>query len=180
MFPLTHEGRVADFASFTDELARMWQCAVVRAAAVAAGEGEGRIDQCLTYLMGELGRIALPDYLPNVTDILNVRTKTLGIVETEFVHKMLHIRLVDVGGQKNERRKWIHAFQDVTAVVYVVSLTDFDQLLEEDGEVTSLRIVFFSRFYWLMLCFVCRQIECRILSSCLAKSSTTSGSIKPT
>lgn len=36
-------------------------------------------------------------------------------------------RLVDVGGQRNERKKWIHCFEKVTAIVFVVSLNEFDQ-----------------------------------------------------
>jgi hypothetical protein len=40
--------------------------------------------------------------------------------------------VVDVGGQRSERRKWIHCFQDVTAVLYVVSLADYDLKMEED------------------------------------------------
>ena len=38
----------------------------------------------------------------------------------------------DVGGQRNERRKWIHCFDNVHAVVFVASLSEFDQTLYED------------------------------------------------
>lgn len=38
----------------------------------------------------------------------------------------------DVGGQRNERRKWIHCFDSVDAIVFVVSLSEFDQNLYED------------------------------------------------
>jgi hypothetical protein len=41
--------------------------------------------------------------------------------------------MVDVGGQRNERRKWIHAFDGVTAIIYVASLADYNQVLEEDS-----------------------------------------------
>lgn len=40
--------------------------------------------------------------------------------------------LIDVGGQKTERRKWIHCFEDVTATLFVVSLACYDQFLEDD------------------------------------------------
>ena len=40
--------------------------------------------------------------------------------------------MVDVGGQKSERRKWIHCFHDVTSILFVVSLSGYDQRLVED------------------------------------------------
>ena len=39
----------------------------------------------------------------------------------------------DVGGQRNERRKWIHCFEGVHAVIFIVALSEFDQCLWEDG-----------------------------------------------
>ncbi|KAI1788645.1 guanine nucleotide binding protein, alpha subunit, partial [Ganoderma leucocontextum] len=46
--------------------------------------------------------------------------------------KDMGMLVVDVGGQRSERRKWIHCFQDVTSVVFVVSLSGYDQCLIED------------------------------------------------
>eukprot|EP00698_Gefionella_okellyi_P014470 TRINITY_DN4013_c1_g5_i1.p1 TRINITY_DN4013_c1_g5~~TRINITY_DN4013_c1_g5_i1.p1 ORF type:complete len:157 (+),score=32.19 TRINITY_DN4013_c1_g5_i1:649-1119(+) len=40
--------------------------------------------------------------------------------------------MTDVGGQRNERRKWIYCFQDVTAIIFCVSLSEYDQQLVED------------------------------------------------
>jgi hypothetical protein len=93
------------------------------------------IDYSIRYFMANIDRIGEENYLPSVEDVLNVKTKTLGIVEIDFFVKSIHVRMVDVGGQKNERRKWIHAFQDVAAVVFVVALTDFSEVLEEDAHV---------------------------------------------
>ena len=45
--------------------------------------------------------------------------------------------VVDVGGQRSERRKWIHCFQDATSVVFVASLSGYDQCLVEDNNVVS-------------------------------------------
>jgi len=40
---------------------------------------------------------------------------------------------VDVGGQRSERRKWIHCFDDVKAIIFLVSLPGYNQVLFEDA-----------------------------------------------
>ena len=46
------------------------------------------------------------------------------------------IRMVDVGGQRSERRKWIHCFENVTSIIFLVALSEYDQILfESDNEV---------------------------------------------
>lgn len=42
-------------------------------------------------------------------------------------------RIVDVGGQKSERRKWIHCFENVITLIYLASLSEYDQCLEENS-----------------------------------------------
>jgi hypothetical protein len=43
-------------------------------------------------------------------------------------------RIYDVGGQRAERRKWIHCFDDVTAVIFVAAISEYDQVCcVEDG-----------------------------------------------
>jgi len=37
-----------------------------------------------------------------------------------------------LGGQRNERRKWIHCFEGVTAVMFVAAISEYDQMLYED------------------------------------------------
>jgi hypothetical protein len=37
-----------------------------------------------------------------------------------------------VGGQRSERKKWIHCFEDVTAIIFFVALSEYDQVLYED------------------------------------------------
>lgn len=46
-------------------------------------------------------------------------------------------RVIDVGGQKNQRKKWIHFFEGVTAVVFFVSLSSYDEFVEEDENSVS-------------------------------------------
>lgn len=50
-----------------------------------------------------------------------------------------HFRLIDVGGQRTERRKWIHCFDEVTAVIFVAALSDYHLRLEEDPTTNRMR-----------------------------------------
>jgi hypothetical protein len=40
--------------------------------------------------------------------------------------------MVDVGGQRSERRKWIAAFEGVLCVLFVVAISEYNQKLAED------------------------------------------------
>lgn len=46
-------------------------------------------------------------------------------------------RLFDVGGQRSERKKWIHCFEDVTAIIFCVAMSEYDQVLHEDETTVS-------------------------------------------
>ena len=70
--------------------------------------------------------------MPTEQDILRTRVKTTGIVEVHFSFKNLNFKLFDVGGQRSERKKWIHCFEDVTAIIFCVAMSEYDQVLHED------------------------------------------------
>lgn len=42
--------------------------------------------------------------------------------------------MFDVGGQRSERKKWIHCFEGVTAIIFIVALSEYDLTLAEDQE----------------------------------------------
>jgi len=83
--------------------------------------------------------MANPGYLPTDQDILRSRVKTTGITETTFRVGELTYRLFDVGGQRSERKKWIHCFENVTALVFLVALSEYDQMLYEDESVNRMQ-----------------------------------------
>jgi guanine nucleotide-binding protein G(i) subunit alpha len=93
----------------------------------------------LSSYFDAIDRIAHPDWLPNDQDILRSRQKTTGVAEFSFNHKGNTIRIIDVGGQRSERKKWMHYFEDVDLVLFLVALSEYDQALYEDGSVNRLQ-----------------------------------------
>jgi hypothetical protein len=54
--------------------------------------------------------------------------------------------MVDVGGQRSERRKWIHCFENVTSIIFLVALSEYDQILfESDNEVRIQSSVYLTK-----------------------------------
>ena len=72
-------------------------------------------------------------WIPSVGDVMKARVRTSGIVEEKFIIKNTDLRMYDVGGQRNERKKWIHCFENVTAVIFVGAISEYDQVLYEDA-----------------------------------------------
>jgi GTPase SAR1 family protein len=91
------------------------------------------------YLFARLEEICQPRYLPSLQDVLRSRAATTGIVETEFEIEGSKFVMIDVGGQRNERKKWIHCFEGVTSLIYVASLSCFDQKLFEDENTNAMQ-----------------------------------------
>lgn len=56
-------------------------------------------------------------------------------------------RMFDVGGQRSERKKWIHCFEGVTAIIFIVAMSEYDLTLAEDQEMVCLNLPNFSKFY---------------------------------
>ncbi|EYC34182.1 g-protein alpha subunit [Ancylostoma duodenale] len=92
---------------------------------------EYQLTDSAKYYLSDLRRLAVPDYLPTEQDILRVRVPTTGIIEYPFDLEQIIFRMVDVGGQRSERRKWIHCFENVTSIMFLVALSEYDQVLVE-------------------------------------------------
>lgn len=96
---------------------------------------EYQLTDSAKYYLDNLDRISQSAYLPTLQDILRVRVPTTGIVEYPFDLDSIIFRMVDVGGQRSERRKWIHCFESVTSIMFLVALSEYDQVLvESDNE----------------------------------------------
>ncbi|KAJ3424763.1 guanine nucleotide-binding protein g(o) subunit alpha [Anaeramoeba flamelloides] len=88
-------------------------------------------DSC-SYFFDALDRIGKKDYVPTNEDVLRARVRTTGLQEARFKIGKFEFLLCDVGGQRNERRKWIHVFDNITSVLFCTSLTGYSEVLRED------------------------------------------------
>ena len=88
--------------------------------------------------MDNILRLTDPESTPTAEDIILCRTKTTGVSEFSFQYKSTPFCIVDVGGQRSERRKWIHSFEAVNMLLFFVSLGEYDQKLEEDPRVNRM------------------------------------------
>ncbi len=86
------------------------------------------------HFFDSIDRISSESFEPTDKDILMQRRPTTGLIE-QWIAKTsfedIKFQMVDVGGQKNERRKWIHHFENV-------SLSAYDEILYEDENINSL------------------------------------------
>lgn len=94
------------------------------------------------FFFDNVERISKQDYVPTDEDILLSRVRTTGITEFCFDLAGMPMRLVDVGGQRAERRKWIHCFEEVNAIFFIVAISEFDQRLREDESTSRLKEAF--------------------------------------
>ncbi|KAJ6537849.1 G protein alpha-subunit [Mycena capillaripes] len=91
------------------------------------------------YHFNSIDRLAKPDYLPTDQDILRSRVKNTGLSETCLQVGELTYNILDPSGQRSERKKWLHCFDNVKAILFCASLSDYDQMLYEDESVNRLK-----------------------------------------
>jgi len=97
-----------------------------------------QLNDSAAFYFDKISAISAPGYVASMEDLLKSRVRTSGIVEEAYKIDGVDFIMYDVGGQRNERKKWIHCFDDVTAVIFVASLSEYDQVLYEDNTVNRM------------------------------------------
>jgi len=131
---------VSDVENFTTEMAekikKLWADEGIRE--TYEKRNEYQIMDSASYCFEHVDKFASDDYCPDEADVLRARSMTTGIIETPFQVNNANFRMLDVGGQRSERKKWIHCFEDVTAIIYCVALNEYDMKLYEDEKVNRM------------------------------------------
>lgn len=112
------------------ELSIIWSDSAVQK--MYSKRSELQILESVEYFMNKIDLISKEGYIPDQADIVRVRIRTTGVIRHNFELQDLKFQLIDVGGQRNERRKWIHHFDGVTSVFFITAISEYDQVCWED------------------------------------------------
>lgn len=127
----------ANIEDYKDDIKTLWGDKGIQEA--FSRSKEFQLDDNAKYCLDNVDNISRPDYVPTQQDVLHTRVRTTGVIEISFQMQTRKVRLVDVGGQRAERRKWMGCFDDVTAVLFCVALSEYDLKLLEDNETNRMR-----------------------------------------
>ena len=116
-------------SDFVEPLKIMYEDAGVKEAIERAAEYQ--LNDSTIYFWERAEEVCKPDYMPTEQDVLRARVRTTGIVQQNFQIGEKKYTMFDVGGQRNERRKWIHCFDHVTAVIFVTAISEYDQVMPQ-------------------------------------------------
>uniref|UniRef100_A0A915PMA8 Guanine nucleotide-binding protein G(s) subunit alpha n=1 Tax=Setaria digitata TaxID=48799 RepID=A0A915PMA8_9BILA len=122
---------------FYDHVTKCWTDRGVQACFERSNEYQ--LIDCAKYFLDKVADIRQNDYNPSEQDILRCRVMTTGIFETKFEVDKVRFHMFDVGGQRDERRKWIQCFNDVTAIIFVCASSSYNLVLWEDATQNRLK-----------------------------------------
>lgn len=122
---------------FFDHVKKLWDDEGVKACFERSNEYQ--LIDCAQYFLERIDSVSLVDYTPTDQDLLRCRVLTSGIFETRFQVDKVNFHMFDVGGQRDERRKWIQCFNDVTAIIYVAACSSYNMVIREDNNTNRLR-----------------------------------------
>ncbi|XP_039382600.1 guanine nucleotide-binding protein G(olf) subunit alpha isoform X1 [Mauremys reevesii] len=122
---------------FFEHAKKLWDDEGVKACFERSNEYQ--LIDCAQYFLERIDSVSLVDYTPTDQDLLRCRVLTSGIFETRFQVDKVNFHMFDVGGQRDERRKWIQCFNDVTAIIFVVACSSYNMVIREDNNTNRLR-----------------------------------------
>lgn len=130
-------GHILSRREIAEAVQKLWTCdSGIRRCFERSNEFQ--LESSAQYYFENIFHFADPEYFCSDTDILKGRIKTTGITETSFNINSFKFKVLDAGGQRLERKKWIHCFDNITAVLFVLAISEYDQMLFEDERVNRI------------------------------------------
>eukprot|EP01083_Nonionella_stella_P036919 100702_1 len=139
--------RMSDKQKFTrehyDDFAKLWADPHIKK--TLEYRNQFQLIDTSEYLFAHMEEYWKDEYIPTFKDLIHSRQRTTGVNKIKFVLPDKHgayeeiYEIFDVGGQKNERRKWMHFFDNTAAIIFVAALSGYNQLLWEDNRNNRMR-----------------------------------------
>jgi len=142
--PYDKDNAEPSISQLKDLIAALWSTEQVKDMWVQRSRYQLPSDS-VDYFFNNIKTIMVKNYFPDETALLHCRIHSTGVKSETFTMRheasgeskkqtTIDFRLLDVGGQRSERKKWVRCFENVTAVLYVVAISEYDQLCYEDNE----------------------------------------------
>jgi len=131
---LPYDAPFKDIKAIGDLIAEVWALDGIKKTYAQRSKYQLPTD-IIHYFFAKATDVMKEDYKPTDEDLLRCRIHSTGVKQEKFqLGDDVKFHLLDVGGQRNERKKWVRCFENVTAVLYVVAISEYDQLCYEDNE----------------------------------------------
>jgi GTPase SAR1 family protein len=121
---------------FAEDIYKIWNTETMKN--VFDDRKKSHIMDNTPWFMDRVRFYADPSYKPSFDDYVRIRDQTTGVIISEFPvthgNRSWLFKITDVGGQRAERKKWIRVFGGIDVVIYVMSLSAYDQVLYEDHQ----------------------------------------------
>ncbi|KAJ2994384.1 hypothetical protein HDV02_001658 [Globomyces sp. JEL0801] len=107
-----------------------WNCDYVQK--IYHSLNDNAIPTTTSYFFQHVQRITSESGMPTNEDLLMIRVITKSVSDTVFTIDGINIHFYDVSGLVHHRKQWISYFEDVLNVIFIVSLSSYDQMMIED------------------------------------------------
>lgn len=88
--------------------------------------GNQQVYDALSWYMSRIDEISDPTFVPNYEDILRAPDeRTSGTITESFVLDKVGFELYDANNLQGSQQKWLHCFDDVTTLIFVVDSSDY-------------------------------------------------------
>ncbi|KAF2071602.1 hypothetical protein CYY_007074 [Polysphondylium violaceum] len=115
----------------SEDLFHLWNDPAIKNVFEKRNQLQLELSNSAEYFFENLERISKEDYVPSVSDSQQLQ-KNKSINEVSVSFEGVDYKFIDINVQNSQIRKWIHCFNDILAVIFVVSLDDYDQYSQEE------------------------------------------------
>ncbi|CAI2319780.1 unnamed protein product [Caenorhabditis sp. 36 PRJEB53466] len=99
---------------------------------------EFHITDSLAYFLNGLERFRAQGYCPNEEDLMRVYAPTNAINVLQITKFRTPVTIIDMGGRRTKRRKWINQFDDVNLILFIAAVNEYNQKLKEDNTINRI------------------------------------------